>query len=76
MISHHFPSQDVTYHYDETDISKSGFSETATYDDLVAGDCTSCEVVQDKSAYWIPALYFKKANGEFQIVQQVGGILA
>lgn len=53
-----------------------GFSTTASTDDLLAGDCTSCEVVQDKSAYWHPALYFQAANGDFKVVEQVGGMLA
>jgi hypothetical protein len=43
----------------------------------MAGSCTSCEVVQDKSAYWTPALYFKSATtGEYTLVEQVGGMLA
>ncbi|EPQ67750.1 hypothetical protein BGT96224_1694 [Blumeria graminis f. sp. tritici 96224] len=55
----------------------SGFSATATYEELMAGDCTSCEVAEDKSAYWHPALYFKdSATGKFSLVPQVGGMLA
>ncbi|ESZ98205.1 hypothetical protein SBOR_1433 [Sclerotinia borealis F-4128] len=55
----------------------SGFGESSTYDDLLAGNCTSCEVSQDKSAYWTPSLYFKNAaTGGFQLVEQVGGMLA
>ncbi|KAL2127847.1 hypothetical protein VTI74DRAFT_10097 [Chaetomium olivicolor] len=54
----------------------SGFSESATYEDLINGDCTSCAAIQDKSAYWAPTLYFKHANGTYQDVEQVGGILA
>jgi hypothetical protein len=50
---------------------------SATYDDLVNGDCTSCAVKQDKSAYWTPAMYFLDADtGEFSPVPQVGGMLA
>ena len=53
------------------------FSETATYDVLVAGECTSCQVSEDKSAYWTPALYFQHADtGDYELVQQVGGMLA
>jgi hypothetical protein len=53
------------------------FSETSTYDDLVAGNCTSCQVSQDLSAYWTPALYFQDADtGEFTLVEQEGGMLA
>ncbi|KAK3325585.1 hypothetical protein B0H66DRAFT_129495 [Apodospora peruviana] len=54
----------------------SGFSEKANYEDLLKGDCTSCAVTQDKSAYWTPAMYFKHANGDYQDVPQVGGMLA
>ncbi|KAJ8060890.1 hypothetical protein OCU04_009971 [Sclerotinia nivalis] len=55
----------------------SGFGKSSGYDDLLAGNCTSCEVAQDKSAYWIPSLHFKNAaTGKFEIVEQVGGMLA
>ncbi|KAL0943425.1 WSC domain-containing protein [Colletotrichum truncatum] len=54
-----------------------GISPTAEFSDLVAGDCTSCRVKQDMSAYWTPALYFQdSATGEFEVVEQVGGMLA
>ncbi|KAK1960873.1 hypothetical protein LY78DRAFT_325291 [Colletotrichum sublineola] len=54
-----------------------GISPTADYGDLMAGDCTSCRVKQDKSAYWHPALYFQDAStNEFELVDQVGGMLA
>lgn len=43
----------------------------------MAGNCTSCEVSQDKSAYWTPSLYFiDAATGEYKLVEQVGGMLA
>lgn len=46
-------------------------------EDLRNGECTSCEVVQDKSAYWTPALFFlDAATGKYETVGQVGGILA
>ncbi|KAI1258422.1 hypothetical protein F5Y18DRAFT_421401 [Xylariaceae sp. FL1019] len=55
----------------------SGFSMSATYDDLVDGNCTSCAVTQDKSAYWTPGLYFlDSATNEYTAVPQVGGMLA
>ncbi|KAK1983975.1 hypothetical protein LZ30DRAFT_748238 [Colletotrichum cereale] len=54
-----------------------GISPTANFGDLTAGDCTSCRVKQDKSAYWHPALYFQDTStGEFELVDQVGGMLA
>lgn len=47
------------------------------FDDLVAGDCTSCRVTQDKSAYWHPQLYFKDdVTGEYEEVDPLGGMLA
>ncbi|KAK4228784.1 hypothetical protein QBC38DRAFT_140897 [Podospora fimiseda] len=54
----------------------SGFGLNPSYEDLVNADCTSCAVTQDKSAYWAPALYFKHADGEYELVEQVGGMLA
>ncbi|KAF2971884.1 hypothetical protein GQX73_g1701 [Xylaria multiplex] len=55
----------------------SGFGMSATYDDLVNADCTSCAVKQDKSAYWTPAMYFLDSEtGEYSPVPQVGGMLA
>ena len=53
-----------------------GFSESASYEDLIASSCTSCQVTQDKSAYWTPALYFQSSSGDFTLVEQVGGMLA
>ncbi|KAI8158274.1 hypothetical protein K4K49_004866 [Colletotrichum sp. SAR 10_70] len=55
----------------------SGISPSADFAALTGADCTSCRVTQDKSAYWTPALYFQdSATGEFEIVEQVGGMLA
>ncbi|KAH6655168.1 hypothetical protein BKA67DRAFT_534104 [Truncatella angustata] len=54
----------------------SAFSESADTDELLAGNCTSCAVTQDLSAYWTPALYFEFSNGTFELVQQDGGMLA
>lgn len=49
----------------------------ATYDDLMNAQCTSCRVTQDKSAYWHPSMYFQDGDtGEFELVDQVGGMLA
>jgi hypothetical protein len=43
---------------------------------LLNGDCTSCGVKQDKSAYWAPALYFvDNATGDSELVDEVGGML-
>ncbi|KAM0280472.1 hypothetical protein ACHAQH_004051 [Verticillium albo-atrum] len=55
----------------------SGFNMNAKYEDLINGDCTSCRVLQDKSAYWHPSMYFQDTDtGEFELVEQVGGMLA
>ncbi|KAL5093022.1 hypothetical protein HDV62DRAFT_230226 [Trichoderma sp. SZMC 28011] len=55
----------------------SGFSETSGTPELLNGNCTSCRVTQDKSAYWHPALYFQDAKTkQFELVPQVGGMLA
>lgn len=51
-----------------------------TYDDLAkctgAQDCTTCNVVEDKSAYWTPPLYFQHDDGTVEMVPNVGGMLA
>ncbi|EON62954.1 hypothetical protein W97_02180 [Coniosporium apollinis CBS 100218] len=54
----------------------SNFGFTASYDDLMASDCTSCSVKEDKSAYWTPSLHFMYANGTTVVVPQVGGMLS
>ncbi|RHZ60408.1 hypothetical protein CDV55_106896 [Aspergillus turcosus] len=53
-----------------------GFSMSASEADLKSSSCTSCAVTQDKSAYWHPALYFMHENGDAEVVDQVGGMLA
>lgn len=54
-----------------------GFSDVADYDTLTAGNCTSCAVTADKSAYWTPFPYFKdNETGEYEAVNNVGGMLA
>ncbi|PLN77645.1 hypothetical protein BDW42DRAFT_155499 [Aspergillus taichungensis] len=52
------------------------FSMSSDADVLKAADCTSCEVKQDKSAYWAPALYFIDEDGDAELVDEVGGMLA
>lgn len=53
------------------------FAETVTTEQLLDADCTSCRVTQDKSSYWHPAMYFQDGDsGEFELVPQVGGMLA
>ncbi len=52
------------------------FGVSATSDDLLASNCTSCAIDRDHSVYWTPLLYFRHSNGTFEKVTQVGGMLA
>jgi len=54
----------------------SGFSPTSNYNDLIAADCTTCQVTEDKSAYWAPGLYFHSNEGSYTAVPLADGILA
>ncbi|KAI5799320.1 hypothetical protein DFH27DRAFT_591416 [Peziza echinospora] len=51
------------------------FSMGATNADLMKGTCSSCQVKEDLSSYWTPALYFEGADGKQQVVPQTGGML-
>lgn len=51
-------------------------NQTSTPEDLLSSSCTSCEVTQDKSAYWTPSLHFLYDNGTSVVVPQIGGMLA
>ncbi|KAJ5512424.1 hypothetical protein N7463_001976 [Penicillium fimorum] len=53
-----------------------GFGMSSSQSELLESDCTSCAVIEDKSAYWAPALYFMHTNGTAQVVDEVGGMLA
>ncbi|KAH9978299.1 hypothetical protein BJV74DRAFT_780833 [Russula compacta] len=44
------------------------------FQDLQNSQCTTCQVTADKSAYWIPHLYYQYGNGSFQTVSH-GGML-
>ncbi|KAN0140551.1 protein of unknown function (DUF1996) domain containing protein [Lactarius tabidus] len=46
-----------------------------TFDDLINSNCTTCMVKDDKSAYWVPGLYYQSSNGSFTAVPH-GGMLA
>ncbi|USW51813.1 hypothetical protein Slin15195_G051320 [Septoria linicola] len=57
------------------------FGQNTSYESLAKCtdkeyDCTSCDVIQDKSAYWTPPIYFQHANGSVEMVENVGGMLA
>jgi hypothetical protein len=51
-----------------TVIGGSNFGPYATSEDLRASKCTSGLIVEDKSNYWTPTLYFQWANGSFSSV--------
>ncbi|KAJ4324077.1 hypothetical protein N0V84_004043 [Fusarium piperis] len=53
----------------------SNFGISSTYDDLQASRCSSCEVQDDKSAYWTPQLFFQHSNGSFQLVPNGGTVV-
>ncbi|KAI4155291.1 MAG: hypothetical protein LQ341_000203 [Variospora aurantia] len=48
----------------------SAFSSTSTADDLLKSKCQSCDVAQDKSAYWTPPLYFMADDGTMTLVPE------
>ncbi|KAF2721327.1 WSC-domain-containing protein, partial [Polychaeton citri CBS 116435] len=47
----------------------------STADSLMQSSCTSCEIQDDKSAYWSPMLYFQYANGSFIPVPHGGAVM-
>ena len=54
----------------------SGLTQNVTADQLLASNCSSCEIKQDKSAYWTPQLYFHDStNNSFELVEETGGAL-
>jgi hypothetical protein len=56
------------------DIIGLDFYFNTTVDELMASDCTSCSITQDRSVYWTPTLYFQNDNGTFTLVPQNGGM--
>lgn len=53
----------------------SNFGMSSTFDSLQASRCTSCEIQDDKSAYWTPQLFYQHANGTFQMVPNGGTVV-
>ncbi|RMZ79240.1 hypothetical protein DV737_g3493, partial [Chaetothyriales sp. CBS 132003] len=51
-----------------------GMSFAPTIDQLMTSNCTSCSIIQDKSAYWSPQMYFQHSNGTFELVPTSGGL--
>jgi len=54
--------------YVHTVTGGSNFGPHVTSEDLRASHCTSGPIVEDKSNYWTPTLYFQWANGSFASV--------
>ncbi|KAF2434894.1 WSC-domain-containing protein [Tothia fuscella] len=53
----------------------SNFGVSSTGVSLANGECTSCEIQDDKSAYWTPMLYYQYPNGSFIDVKQSGSVV-
>ncbi|RGP81502.1 fungistatic metabolite [Fusarium longipes] len=53
----------------------SNINVDSTFDSLQASRCTSCEVQDDKSAYWTPQLFYQHTNGSFQMVPNGGTVI-
>ena len=54
--------------------SGSDWGVNATFESLVNSECSTCEVQDDKSAYWTPLLYYQYPNGSFINVHQGGAV--
>jgi len=63
----------VTAAHAHTIKGASGLSKDSTAQDLLDSDCTSCQILQDKSSYWAPQLYFQNNNGSTMMVPEVAG---
>ncbi|KAH6893527.1 hypothetical protein B0T10DRAFT_592516 [Thelonectria olida] len=53
----------------------SNFAVSNTFDNLQSSRCTSCEIQDDKSAYWTPQLYYQHSNGSFEPVPNSGTVV-
>lgn len=53
----------------------SNFGLSNTYENLIASQCTSCEVQDDKSIYWTPQLYYQHTNGNLEEVPNGGTVV-
>ncbi|WWC91452.1 uncharacterized protein L201_006398 [Kwoniella dendrophila CBS 6074] len=51
-----------------TVVGSSSFKNVYDYDNSRNGKCTTANVIEDKSNYWIPQLYRKEDNGTFALV--------
>ncbi|KAI4258516.1 MAG: hypothetical protein L6R42_005041 [Xanthoria sp. 1 TBL-2021] len=50
----------------------SNINAQSTYESLLQAPCSSCEIQDDKSAYWTPSLYYQHSNGSFEEVPDYG----
>ncbi|KAK4501816.1 hypothetical protein PRZ48_007625 [Zasmidium cellare] len=57
-----------------TIVGASNIGINATYETLFASECTSCEIRDDKSAYWTPEMYYQYPNGSFYEVPHHGAV--
>jgi len=53
-------------------LTRSDVNQDSTQDSLLASTCSTCEVQDDKSAYWTPQLYYAHSNGTVEEVQNDG----
>ncbi|KAM0339913.1 hypothetical protein ACHAPU_010745 [Fusarium lateritium] len=53
----------------------SNINVNSTFESLQASRCTSCEVQDDKSAYWTPQLFYQHPNGSLQMVPNGGTVV-
>lgn len=58
-----------------TILGGSGFGFTMDYSMTQSSQCSSCSAIEDKSNYWVAALYYHAQNGSFIEVPQNGGAL-
>ncbi|RPA75206.1 WSC-domain-containing protein [Ascobolus immersus RN42] len=47
---------------------------TFTYSDTQRATCSTCRVSADRSAYWVPVVFFQHPNGNFEKVPHIGGM--
>jgi hypothetical protein len=45
------------------------FGATYNHDTYFSGSCTSLEIQDDKSAYWMPSVYGREKNGTFRLLR-------
>ncbi|GLI75920.1 hypothetical protein PoHVEF18_004186 [Penicillium ochrochloron] len=68
-------SPGVASNHVHTIMGGSGFGFTMDYNMTQTSKCNSCSAIEDKSNYWVAALYYHAQNGSFHQVPQNGGAL-